>query len=156
VLQWLLTCSLLFAGALVAGPDQPPYYVKMKGFKIQSFNRKKIEILATAVFYNTYNNKAKLEEVEIDVFLENKLLGRVSQVGDVKIPKLSAFDIPLVLTLEPPGPAVSNSLWQSGRFLFGQKVTVVYKGYIKLKAIGFIPIKIPMEEKMQISIKDLL
>jgi hypothetical protein len=152
---WIILLFFTTATA-VAGPDQPPYYVKMKGFKVQSFNRHKIELHATAVFYNTYNNKAKLEAVEIDVFLEDRLLGRISQLEEVKVPKLSAFDVPLVLKLEPPGPAVMNSLWQGSRLLVGQKVTITYKGFIKLKAIGFIPIKIPMEDKVQVSLKDLL
>ena len=150
---------LVLAFALVdahAAPDQNPYYVKMKGFRIVAFNLKKIELASTAVFYNTYNNKAKLEEVEIEVFLGNKLLGKVSQAEDVQIPKLSAFDIPLLFKLEPPGPAVKNSLWQGGRFLFGKKVIITYKGYIKLKVIGFIPIKIPMEEEVEVSVSDLI
>lgn len=153
----LLTLSLqLSQGLLAVGPDQPPYYVKMKGFKVKTFNRQKIELASTAVFYNTYNAKAKIQEIEIDVYLEDQLLGKVSQAEVVNIPKQSAFDVPLLLTLEPPGAAVKNAFWQSGRFIFGRKVNITYKGFIKLKALGFIPVKIPMEEKIQVSLQELL
>lgn len=136
-------------------PDKDPYYVKMKGFEVITLNTKKIELGVTAVFFNTYNAKAKLEEVQIDVWLEGQYLGKVSQAEEVSIPKQSAFDIPLILKLEPPGPAIKNTLWQSGRLLTGKKVKVFYKGYIKMKAIGFIPIKVPMEDKVEFGMSEI-
>ena len=135
--------------------SKEPYYVKMKGFKVVSFNTQKVELASTAVFFNTYNAKAKLEEVVIDVFMEGKPLGKVLQPEPVSIPKNSAFDVPLLIRIEPPGPALKNALWQGGRFLTGKPVKIQYKGYIKLKAIGFIPIKVPMEDQMEYNIREI-
>lgn len=151
VLVYLFTNLL----PVIAKPDQDPYFVKMKGFAIKSFNTKKIEIESTAVFYNTYKAKAKLEEVYIEVYLEDDKLGVITQSETIDIPKESAFDIPLLLKLEPPGPAIKSSLWQSGRFLFGKEVKIKYKGYIKMKAIGFIPFKVKVEDSMPVSMSDL-
>lgn len=133
-------------------PVQDPYFVKMKGFKVLSFNRDKIELFSTAVFYNTYNNKAKLVEIDIDVYLEDQYLGKVVEQQGIDIPKLSAFDIPLLLQLDPPGPAIRNSLWQSSKLLLGKKVKIRYTGYIKLRVIGFIPIKVKLDDELLYSL----
>lgn len=133
-------------------PDTDPYFVKMKGFKIISFNTKRIELFSTAVFYNTYSNKAKLEEINIDVFLEDKFLGKIVNQQNISIPKSSAFDIPMLLKLEPPGPSIANSLWKGSKLLLGKKVKIKYTGYIKLKVVGFIPIKIPIQDEILYSL----
>lgn len=152
-----LTAIYVFANTfpVVAKPDQDPYFVKMKGFAIKSFNTKKIEIESTAVFYNTYKAKAKLEEIFIEVYLEDTKLGEISQIESIDIPKESAFDVPLILKLEPPGPAIKTSVLQSSRLLFGKEVKVKYKGYIKMRAIGFIPFKVKVEDSMPVSLSDL-
>lgn len=137
-----------------AKPEKDPYFIKMKGFSIKSFNTKKIEIQTTAVFFNTYNAKAKLDEVFIEVYLEDIKIGNISQVEDISIPKQSAFDVPLSLKLEPPGPALKSTIWQSGRLLFGKSVKVKYVGYVKMKAIGFIPIKVKVEDEIPVSAAD--
>lgn len=152
-----LRIILLFSIGLVLTsftdkPVQDPYFVKMKGFKVLAFNTQRIELFSTAVFYNTYKYKAKLVEIDIDVFLENKLLGKVVNQENIPIPKLSAFDIPLLLKLEPPGPAITNSLWQSAKLITGKKVKIRYVGHIKLKVIGFIPIKVPIEDELLYSL----
>ncbi|MCO5234190.1 MAG: hypothetical protein LC105_09165 [Chitinophagales bacterium] len=120
----------------------------MKGFKILTFNANRIELSSTAVFFNTYKYKAKLKEIDIDVYLEDKYLGKVNNFEDIAIPKLSAFDIPLILNLNPPGPAIRNSLWQGTKLLTGQKVKIKYEGHIKLKVLGFVPIVIKVKDEM--------
>ena len=147
----LISISLVFT-SFIEKPVQDPYFVKMKGFKVLAFNTQRIELFSTAVFYNTYKYKAKLVEIDIDVYLENKLLGKVVNQENIPIPKLSAFDIPLLLKLEPPGPAITNSLWQSAKLLTGQKVKIRYVGFIKLKIAGIIPIKVPIEDEMLYSL----
>ncbi len=129
-------------------PVQDPYFVKMKGFKVLSFNLQKIEIFSTSVFYNTYKNKARLQEVDVDVYLDGKLLGKIVNQDDVAIPKLSAFDVPLLFKLEPPGPALRNSLWQGTKLLTGRKVKIKYEGFIKLRVVGIIPIKVKFEDEI--------
>ncbi|HUH73774.1 MAG TPA: hypothetical protein VLZ75_05145 [Chitinophagales bacterium] len=138
--------------SFVQKPVQDPYFVKMKGFKVLAFNTQRIELFSTAVFYNTYKYKAKLVEIDIDVYLENRLLGKVVHQENIPIPKLSAFDIPLLLKLEPPGPAITNSLWQSAKLITGKKVKIRYVGFIKLKIVGFIPIKVPIEDELMYSL----
>ncbi|MCO5230845.1 MAG: hypothetical protein M9958_06780 [Chitinophagales bacterium] len=147
----LLVISLLFSSYAEA-PSTEPYFVKMKGFKVVTFNAKRIELSSIAVFFNTYNHKAKLKEVNIDVYLENKYLGKVNNLEDVSIPKSSAFDIPLILNLDPPGPAITNSLWQGTKLLTGQKVKIRYEGYIKLKVLAFVPITVKIKDEMSYSI----
>lgn len=149
--SWRFIILLLISSILSSFVDKPvqdPYFVKMKGFKVLAFNTQRIELFSTAVFYNTYKYKAKLVDIDIDVFIENKLLGKVVNQENIPIPKLSAFDIPLLLKLEPPGPVITNSLWQSAKLISGKKVKIHYVGYIKLKVIGVIPIKVPIEDEM--------
>ena len=147
----VLLLLTLQADAFAGKPVQDPYFVKMKGFKVLSFNTSKIEFASTAVFYNTYNNRAKLQEVDIDVYVEDKYIGKVTNAEDIPVNKLSAFDVPLLLTLEPPGPAVRDALWQGSRLMYGKKLKIRYAGHIKLKVLGFLPIKVRIDDDLYYS-----
>lgn len=125
--------------------DEAPYFVKTKNTKLSSFSTSKIEIASEAVFFNTYNVGAKLLEVNIDVYMDDTKLGTVTEVQDVKIPKKSTFDIPLNLSIKP-GPTALKLVTGSAKILFGKKVNVRYTGYIKIRALGMVPLKINMDE----------
>ena len=129
-----------------AKPQEDPYYVKMKGFKIVSVGLKKIEFATTAVFYNTYNNKAKLTEVDIDVYADDQYLGKAINQEEVKIPKNSAFDIPLYFAVTPSANMIKSFTQVGTKITLGKKIKMRYIGYIKLKVIGFIPVKVKIDD----------
>ena len=40
--------------------------------------------------------------------------------------------------------------------LMGKKIKVDYKGYVKVKALGFIPIKVKIDQSAYFTMKDIL
>lgn len=134
--------------------EEEPFFVKMKGTEISSWSTSKIDIYSEAVFYNTYAVGAKLLEVNIDVYYEETKLGTIVEVKDIKIPKKSSFDIPLQLSIKP-GTTAIKLISGSARLLFGGKVNISYKGYVKIRALGMIPIKIKLDQTDAYEWKDI-
>ena len=143
---------LLQAIALPAKGSELPFFIKMKGTKVVSVSAKKLEVFSTAVFFNTYNNKAKITEVDIDLFLDDRYIGKVTNHVDVIVHKRSTFDVPLIYSKDSPITDVGSLLWRGGKLIAGKNVRIKYIGYIKMKVIGFIPIKIKFEDEILYSL----
>jgi hypothetical protein len=135
--------------------EESPYFVKMKDVQLKSLSFSELNISSQAVFFNTYNAKAKLTEVTVDIYVENKFIGTVTQVEDVDIPKKSAFDIPINIAAKTSS-SLGSLLWQSGRMVFGKTVEIKFEGYIKIKALGFVPLKVPISSTEYYNLKDIL
>jgi LEA14-like dessication related protein len=156
-MQKLVTTLLLFLILFSAkAEDQEPYLVKTKDFKVSHFSLSQIDLGITAVIYNPYKAKIKIDEILIDVFIENKKLGTITEAADiVKINKESAFDLPLKISVKT-GPTLKKFVTESALLLTGQKVRVDYKGYVKVKALGFIPIKVKIDQFAYFTMKDII
>jgi LEA14-like dessication related protein len=148
---------LFFSVLSLQAEDKEPYLVKTKEFHIASFSLKEIGMGITAVIYNPYNAKVKVDEILIDVFIADKKLGTITEAADVvKIKKESAFDLPLKINVKT-GPTVSKLFTEGSKMvLSGKKVKVDYKGYVKVKAMGFIPIKVKIDQSAYFTMKDIL
>ncbi len=152
-----LTLIILLSSITPAamGVEESPYFVKMKDVKLKSLSFSELNINSQAVFFNTYNAKAKLTEVSIDIYVENKFIGTVTQTEDVDIPKKSAFDIPINIAAKTSS-SIGSVFWQGGRMVFGKTVEIKFEGYIKIKALNFVPLKIPISSTEYYSLKDIL
>ena len=153
-----ITCCLLFAVIFtVSAEDKEPYLVKTKDFHVVDFSLKEIGLGITAVIYNPYNAKVKVDEILIDVFIADKKLGTITEAADVvKIKKESAFDLPLKINVKT-GPTVTKFFTEGSKMvLMGKQIKVDYKGYVKVKALGFIPIKVKIDQSAYFTMKDIL
>ncbi len=153
----LLFYTLLLFFLTVKADDKDPYLVKTKDFHVDDFSLKKIGLGITAVIYNPYSVKVKVDEILIDVFIGDKKLGTITEAADVvKIRKESAFDLPLKIDVKT-GPTVTKFFTESSKMvLMGQKIKVDYNGYVKVKALGFIPIKVKIDQSAYFTLKDIL
>lgn len=80
------------------------------------------------------------------MFVEDKKLGTILEVPEVvKVPKNDTFDLPLKIAVKT-GPTLGKFATELARLALGKSVKVQYKGYIKIIAIGFIPIKVKIDE----------
>lgn len=123
-----------------------PYLVRTKDFSVIDFGLKQVDLGLTAVIFNPIKAKAKIDEIVIDVFVEDKKLGTILEVPEVvKVPKNDTFDLPLKIAVKT-GPTLGKFATESARLALGKSVKVQYKGYIKIIAIGFIPIKVKIDE----------
>jgi len=153
----LLFLCLISVLTFAKSEDKEPYLVKTKNFKVSDFSFKEIGLGITAVIYNPYKAKVTIEEIVIDVFIADKKLGTITEAdGDVKIKKESAFDLPLTIHVKT-GPTVTKLFTEGSKMVLkGQKIRVDYKGYIKVKALGFIPIKVKIDQYEYFTLKDIL
>ena len=72
---------LLISFIAAKAEDKEPYLVKTKDFHVSDFSLKQIGLGITAVIYNPYNVKVKVDEILIDVFINGqKNQGRLQRV----------------------------------------------------------------------------
>ncbi|HMV14272.1 MAG TPA: LEA type 2 family protein [Chitinophagales bacterium] len=153
ILFILFFCSIF----VLKAEEKEPYLVKTKNFHVQNFSIKKIDLGITAVIYNPYKAKVTIDEILIDVFIGDKKLGTITEAAeDVKIKKESAFDLPLQIQVNT-GSTVAKFFTEGMKMLLlGKSVKVDYKGYIKVKALGFIPVKVKIDQSAYFTAKDIL
>ena len=134
-----------------------PYLVKTKEFKVLNFSLNQINLGITAVIYNPYRVKVTIDEIMIDVFIGDKKLGTITEAADVvKIKKESAFDLPLEIGVKTSS-TVSKLFTEGAKMvLLGKKIKVDYKGYVKVRALGFIPIKVKIDQSAYFTTQDIL
>ncbi len=156
-IQLICLVFLLLANFATKAADKEPYLVKTKDFHVNDFALKHIDMGITAVIFNPYKVKVSIDEILIDVFINNKKLTTVTEAADiVKIQKESAFDLPLKIDVKS-GPTIATLFKEGTKLLFsGKKVAVVLKGYVKVKALGFIPIKVKVNQTEYFGLKDLV
>jgi LEA14-like dessication related protein len=154
--SWILTFLIFCMVPALNAEEKEPYLVKTKNFHVKSFSLKEITFGNTAVIYNPYKAKVKLDEILIDVFVADKKLGTIMEAEAIKINKVSAFDLPLQITVKT-GPTVTALFSEAAKIaLTGKKIKVDYKGYVKVKAAGFIPVKVRIDQTEYFSMKDIL
>jgi len=137
-----------------AGGPSAPEYVRTKDWKIEKLETGNLVFTAKAVFYNPNKAKAKLREVNLDVYVNDKYIGKIIQTEKIKINGKSSFDIPLRMEF---------NLKDSGLDLLGSLITLVtnkkfivdMKGFIKMN-VFFIPFKVKIDEKEEFTAKDFL
>lgn len=153
---WILLFLLCHNYSSLYSEDKEPYLVKTKNFHVKSFSIKEISFGNTAVIYNPYKAKVKLDEILIDVFVADKKLGTITEAEAIKINKTSAFDLPLTITVKT-GPTVKALFTEAAKtVLTDSKVKVDYKGYVKVRAVGIIPVKVKINQSEYFSMKDIL
>ena len=98
-----------------------------------------------------------MDEILIDVFIGDKKLGTILEAADVvTIKKESAFDLPLKIEVKT-GATVTKFFTEGTKMiLMGKKIRVDYKGYIKVKALGFIPVKVKIDQYEYFTLKDIM
>ena len=148
---------LLFSFIAAKAEDKEPYLVKTKNFHVEDFSLKQIGLGITAVIYNPYKAKVTVDEILIDVFIGDKKLGTILEAADVvKIKKESAFDLPLKINVKTSSTVSKFFTEGSKMVLMGKKIRVDFKGYVKVKALGFIPIKVKIDQYEYFTLKDIL
>ena len=137
----------------VAGPESPEF-VRTKDWQINKLESGNMVFTAKAVFYNPNKAKAKLKSIVLDIFTNDKKIGTVTQIEQIKIKGQSPFDIPLRLefNLRESGIDVLGTILN---LMSNNKFLVDIKGYLKLN-VFCIPFKVEINEQEEFSINDFL
>lgn len=136
--------------------DKSIEFIKLKNTKITSVSSSNVEVYSEAVIYNPLKLKAQIKEMQIDVFVDKKKLGTITDFENVIIKKQQTTNIPLHLRAKT-GNVFKNIFYQGSKILTGKLISIEYKGYIKLKAIGgMAPITIKVDGKEHIEFEFIL
>ena len=100
------------------------------------------------VYFNPNNFGLQLKSTELDIFVDNILLGHSSQDYQISIPRQQEFAIPILVNLD-----MKNLLANGLNTFFKKEVTVRVTGYVKVgKANVFINFPINYEGKQSFSV----
>lgn len=151
----LIVIALFFFGTQNVYAFETPELVKLKSIKLEKLKNGKLQLSCTAVYFNPNRVKAKLTDIDLDIFFNDTKAGNIKQLDKVvKIPKQGAFDIPLTIEF---GPETNASGYFSG-FLTAftnKNFLIKFKGYLKAKASG-ISVRIKLDESEEVNLKSII
>ena len=131
-------------------PKQAPVFKNVTQVKTKKVSGANLNLTANAIFYNPNDMGLKLKGVEIDVLLEGKKVGHISQREKIKIPSKGDFAVPLNVDLD-----LKQSGMISGIFgmLSGKKMEAEFIGYVRISK-NAVAMKVPVKftEKIKLNL----
>ena len=117
--------------------DEPVVFNQIDEVKIDSIKDGIVNLSAKAIFTNPNEIEGKLNEVNIVVSLDDKVLATISQTEQLKIEKKSSFEIPIQIqfALEDVQDGLLKNLMN---ILSGNKIKLHFDGEIKVGTFIFI------------------
>lgn len=104
---------------------------EIRNVGIESLGFTSSKLTAELEYYNPNNFGLELNRTDVDVFLNNQLLGHSTQDIQLKIPKRGNFIVPVVLDLD-----MKNLLKNGLAALMNKEVNIKVAGKIKLGKAG--------------------
>lgn len=133
----LFTLSL-FSCAL---SQEAPEFKKLTNVKTSKISGTNLTFTADAVFYNPNDVGLKLKSVEIDVIIEGKKAGHVSQIKKIKILPNADFLVPLTVDVDLKQIDIMGGLFG---MMSGKKMRAEFVGDITVSK-NAIPMKVPVK-----------
>ncbi len=128
-----------------------PVFKSIEKLHYERIDSRGFKLGAEAVFENPNKVKCTIKDIEINVVLDNKLIGVLGEKTDVPVIKASEFRIPLGIKIQPDGTILDDikTLWG----LFVDKESELYfVGTVKLKVMGItIPVPVKYKRKFKLS-----
>lgn len=116
-------------------------YRDFRNFAVQKVGFSTTSVKMDMIYYNPNGFGLQLKKTELDVFVNDVLLGHTSQEYQITIPKKEQFIIPIVMDVD-----MKNLLKNSLTSLFNKEVRVRVNGSIKVgKANVFISFPLKYE-----------
>jgi LEA14-like dessication related protein len=103
---------------------------------------------AEAVFFNPNDASGRLRNINVDIFVNGKKVGRVEKDYKIKIPANSEFSVPLEVKLNMKELGLVDTILG---MIGGKKFDVKYVGKLGLTYKG-IPIRVPVDYTSQIRV----
>ena len=140
VFSFVTSCSL----------PKEPELKDIKNINITNFSISGVTVEADAILFNPNKIKAVLKEIYVTVWINDKEAGILKEESNIEVKGLEEFSVPLKLTFNP-NKIFDNVLTGVMDVLSNKKLTVKYKGYIRVKISGVI-LKIPVSQKTDIKL----
>lgn len=118
-------------------------YKEYKNFKVNSAGFTSSKISLDLVYYNPNNFGLQLRKVDMDIFIDNNLLGHTLLDTLIQIPRKNTFTLPISVDVD-----MHNIFKNSLITLMGKEVTVKAIGRLKIgKANVFMSMPVNYEGK---------
>lgn len=132
---------------------QEPEFRRMENFKIGEVKNGQMEVFANAIIYNPNSIKAEVVDLDIDLIVEEKVIGKINETEPVEVPAESEFSLPVEI-LASTEVLKNNWLSSAISILTDGNTPVLFKGTVTIKVLK-IPIKVPVEHTEELALKDL-
>jgi LEA14-like dessication related protein len=151
ILKQVFSSTLLFLAVCAlfssCGPKEPIILKRISDVVVDATTDPLLK--AKAIFYNPNNQRGKLREIKIDIYVNGKKAGEIDQHLGMLIPAKQEFTVPLEVKLALKEFGVLDTIFS---MLGGKKFNVEYKGVLKLSYHG-VPIRVPVDNKDEIRLK---
>ncbi len=132
---------------------QSPEFKKIDNIEVREFTFKNVVLKADAHFYNPNKKGIMLKSTDIDVLIDEILVGKVNQDVETKIEGMSDCVLPLVVNFPPEKILKGKGFLDSFLTAVTQKeVLVNYKGNVTVEILG-IGVKVPVNGQEKVVIK---
>ena len=138
--RWVLGCLICIWAVACKGPEYPPEFRSVENLRLTEVDGNTARLKGDAVFYNPNDEKMTLRSVDVDIWLEGKEIGKVTQNEKIKIPPSDEFTVPLDAEVKIEDMGIVSTILS---VLGGKKMKVRYEGHIKATMKG-LPIKVPV------------
>lgn len=148
ILRYSLIVFFSMTVLVSCGPPKALEYRSFKNFRVEKLGFASSAVKMDIIYFNPNNYGLQLKKTDLDVYINNVLLGHTSQEYQVTIPKKEEFSIPIQFDAD------MKNLLKNGLSVFSNKeVTVKCTGSVKVgKANVFISFPVNYEEKQVFSL----
>lgn len=151
--SFLLTCISVAIWLFVCGCSavvKEPEFKTLNNIRVSASSPSEMVIQAEAVFFNPNNYDILVREVNVDVAVDNKDLGNVTQEIETTAEAKKDFSVPIVLKFSPD--LLYDNVVQGLLSMITKKdYEVSYAGYVRGKAMG-VPFKVPVKATQKVKI----
>ena len=141
--------SVILVAVACSKPEQPEL-IRIKDLKVQDFNKEEVILTGSAVLFNPNRYSITVKEIDVLVQVNNQAVGKVNQVGEVKILAKSEFEVPLNVSFAPQD-VYDNLLSGLISYIMKGEFNVHYKGVIRIKVSGLV-FTVPVDHKSTVKI----
>lgn len=154
-LKIILVFILFSIGITACNSFKEPEYRRLDRFEFTTFSLHKIQFRTDLVMYNPNNIGTDLLDSDVDLYINDKILGKSKQANAIRVNKISEFAIPISVDVATGQLNLSflKSMWES---MSKGKVKISVKGNCRLRKAG-VPFNIPINysENVKITVPDL-
>lgn len=130
-----------------------PVYKTVENVKYERIGPTGLKMGAEIVFDNPNKVKCTIKDIDVNVLLDQKLVGILGEKADVTMGKSSELRIPLGIQIKPEGTILDNL--KTIFNIFSDKEAELYlTGKISIKFLG-ITVPVPVKYKRQIKLSEL-
>jgi LEA14-like dessication related protein len=126
----VLGLGLIILFAASCGKPKDLEFRKISNIK---FNLPASTVGADVVMFNPNNISLQLKSVEIDILVNDKLVGRIDQTHQVMISRKSEFSLPVSVAVSLKDLGLVNAF---AGLLGGKTFPVQFKGFMRINFLG--------------------